>query len=86
MKHLISLSTLIVFMLIPLGAVWAQQGIGTNTPNSSAVLDIESPDKGVLFPRLRLTASDSFSPIAGTPSITHNGLLVYNTNTATTTR
>ena len=66
-------------------ALWAQQGIGTATPHSSAALEIASPDKGLLIPRISLTSSASLAPVTGTASDSHNGLLVYNTNTATNT-
>ena len=64
-----------------LGSVYfanAQVGIGTPTPNASAMLDITATDKGVLIPRIALT--DASTPLAG--AATHeNSLLVYNTAT-----
>jgi len=58
-------------------------GISTNgaTPNASAMLDVSSTDKGVLIPRVALSATNSNSPIGA--SIT-TSLLVYNTATAGT--
>lgn len=57
----------------------AQVGIGTPTPNASAMLDITANDKGVLIPRVALT--DATTPLTG--ATTHeNSLLVYNTATA----
>lgn len=48
--------------------------IGTTTPGASAVLDITSTTKGVLFPRLTTTQMNAISaPVAG--------LLIYNTTT-----
>lgn len=72
-----------IFILFAFGALKlsAQTGIGTNTPNASAKLDISSTDKGFLPPRVALTASNVFSPIVGTSSAAA-GLLVYNTATA----
>lgn len=65
-----------------LGSVYfanAQVGIGTPTPNASAMLDITATNKGVLIPRVALT--DASTPLAG--AATHeNSLLVYNTATA----
>ncbi|MBI4929925.1 MAG: tail fiber domain-containing protein [Bacteroidetes bacterium] len=54
-------------------------GIGTLTPNSSAMLDVVSPlnDKGVLIPRMN-TASMNLIPV----SATTNGLIVYNTDSS----
>ena len=40
--------------------LWAQYGFGTNTPNPQAALDIQSPDKGVLFPKIGLVSSTYF--------------------------
>lgn len=57
---------------------YAQMGIGTITPDSSAVLDVFSNNKGFLPPRITLTAAYSPDPV-------HNpatGLLIYNTATA----
>ena len=61
----------------------AQTGIGTTTPNASAKLDVSSSTLGFLPPRVALTASNVFSPLAGTAA-SATGLLVYNTNTAGT--
>ncbi len=57
---------------------YAQTGIGTTTPNASAKLDVFASDKGFLPPRVALTASNVFAPIAGTSSAAV-GLLIYNT-------
>ena len=51
----------------------AQVGINTNTPHTSAALDIESTDKGVLLPRM--TTSQKIGITNPAP-----GLLVYDTN------
>ena len=58
--------------------VSAQVGVGTNTPNASAALDVVSAndDTGVLFPRLTTTQRDAITSPA-------TGLLVYNTTTNT---
>ena len=56
-------------------------GIGTNTPNASAKLDIEDANRGVLIPRVSLVdVSNSTTPI-NTPT---TSLLVYNTNAGIT--
>lgn len=59
----------------------AQTGIGTNTPNASAKLEVASTDKGFLPPRVALTATNAFSPITGTAA-NATGLLIYNTATS----
>ena len=53
-------------------------GIGTPTPNASAVLDITSSSKGVLLPRVALTAANAASPLGAFVA----GMVVYNTATA----
>ncbi|MBX7182344.1 MAG: hypothetical protein K1X82_09545 [Bacteroidia bacterium] len=49
-----------------------QLGVGTATPNASAVADFTSSNKGVLFPRLTTTQRNA---IASPP----DGLVIYNT-------
>ena len=60
---------------------FAQVGIGTITPNSDALLDIDATDKGVLIPRIELTSLTSSSPLSENVA----GMIVYNTATAGTT-
>lgn len=48
-------------------------GIGTNSPNASAILDVSSLSKGVLIPRMTTLQKNAIS----TPA---TGLLVYDTN------
>lgn len=56
-------------------AIKAQVGINTNTPNASSILDINSSNKGVLFPQYDLTVLNStVTPIAN-PT---DGLMIYN--------
>ena len=59
---------------------FAQTGIGTNTPDASAKLDVFATNKGFLPPRVALTATNSASPTTSPAA----GLLVYNTATAGT--
>ncbi len=47
-------------------------GIGTQTPDNSAVLDIQSADKGLLIPRLTMKQRNAIKSPA-------NGLMVYQT-------
>lgn len=60
------------------------QNVGINstgaTPDTSAMLDIVSTSKGMLIPRVALTATNSASPV----TIPATSLLVYNTATAGT--
>jgi hypothetical protein len=55
-------------------------GVGTSTPNSSAMLDVTATNKGFLPPRVNLLSITDVSTIAN-PA---NGLLVYNQATAGT--
>jgi uncharacterized protein (TIGR02145 family) len=51
---------------------FAQVGIGTETPNASAILDVSSTTRGLLFPRMTTTQRDAIaSPSAG--------LVIFNT-------
>lgn len=54
--------------------IFAQTGIGTTTPNSSAKLDVYATNKGFLPPRVTLTSTTDASTIASPAE----GLLVYN--------
>lgn len=68
----------LVFLLLVSFSACSQTGIGTTTPNASAKLDVSSSTQGFLPPRVALTASNSFSPLAGTAA-NATGLIVYNT-------
>lgn len=52
----------------------AQVGIGTTSPNSSAVLDVVSTNRGILFPRVALTDTSLSTPLAAHVA----GMAVYN--------
>jgi hypothetical protein len=67
---------LIIFLLIST-SLFAQTGIGTTTPHSSAKLEVNSANKGFLPPRVSLTGVFDTSTI-NSPAI---GLLVYCTGT-----
>lgn len=70
--------SIIVFLLLTSYGI-AQVGINTTSPSNGALLDINSSNKGLLIPRVALTATNDTSTI--TPSATI-GLLVYNTVTS----
>ncbi|MBB4805553.1 hypothetical protein HNP38_000825 [Chryseobacterium defluvii] len=53
-------------------------GINTSSPDSNAVLDVVSSDKGLLPPRVSLTSTSSASPLTAHVA----GMIVYNTATA----
>lgn len=54
---------------------YTQVGIGTNSPNNQSILELNSTNKGLLFPRLN---SAQMNAIASPP----NGLTIYNTDSA----
>jgi hypothetical protein len=58
--------------------VHAQIGIGTNTPDPAAMLEVSSSNKGLLIPRVALTGINDVTTIPSAPA----SLLVYNTATA----
>jgi hypothetical protein len=70
-------STLFLLLLLPY-ALLAQVGIGTNTPEASAKLEVNATNKGFLPPRVALTGTTDTSTISSPAS----GLLIYNTATA----
>ena len=80
MKPLAICLTAIALLGGALSTTIAQQnvGIGTNTPNASARLDITATNRGLLIPRVTLTSLTDVSTVP-TPA---TGLLVFNTNAA----
>lgn len=70
--------TLFLISLLSSINIHAQVGIGTTTPDSSAILDINSSSRGVLIPRIALTGTNDISTI----SLPSESLLIYNTATA----
>ena len=92
MKNKIIFLAAAIFSLT-LGEAWGvasfAQNVGINTtgnaPNSSALLDVNaSPgnNKGILIPRLPLTATNVGTPISPVPGAGETGLMVFNTATA----
>ena len=75
MKNLFLTLTIVSFSTFALA-----QNVGINTtgatPDASAALDIDYPDKGLLIPRVALTSTTDVITIP-TPA---TSLLVYNTN------
>jgi len=83
-KYLLSVATL---MLMSAQYALAQSKIKDGTvsgtsvlPDSNAVLDLESNTKGLLVPRVTLTATNNPSPLTAHKA----GMLIYNTATAGT--
>ena len=72
---------LLTFTLVSLSN-FAQVGINTTTPNPSSILDVSSTNKGMLAPRVSLS-NINLSTLDGT-NVAATGLLIWNTNAATT--
>jgi hypothetical protein len=72
-KCLLLMSLFLLFVLKSNG----QMGIGTTSPDSSAMLDVTSANKGFLPPRIALTATNVAAPVKNPAE----GLLIYNTAT-----
>ncbi len=73
-----------LFLLLSLNT-YAQVGINTNQPQTHAILDINSQDKGILIPRVQLTSifdTTTVKALSGAVSTYENSLLVYNTKTS----
>lgn len=67
----------LLYTLIFISGSWystAQVGIGTNTPDNSAMLEVQSSERGILFPRMTTAQRTSIA----TPA---SGLYVFDTNT-----
>ncbi|MEO7264918.1 MAG: hypothetical protein ABIW38_08400 [Ferruginibacter sp.] len=72
MKKNISLLLLLVVLVTP--QLFSQIGIGTATPDVSALLDVSSTTKGLLPPRMNSSQRDAI--VNASP-----GLIIYNTTT-----
>lgn len=72
----------IIFLGSLLQNISAQVGIGTTSPDPSAILDINSTNQGLLIPRISLSDVTDTS-LDGTNTAA-TGLLVWNTNAAVT--
>lgn len=80
MKTIFNLKQVIVVVTLLIGATsYAQMGVGTTSPNSNAMLDIESTSRGLLPPRMTTAQRTAISP-SGTGTSGDNGLLVYDTD------
>ncbi len=72
------LLTVILFLSSVLNNSFAQVGIGTTTPNSSAQLEIKANNKGLLIPQVSLQSTTDAVTISN-GNVT--GLTVFNTST-----
>ena len=78
MKRVLILSfSLFAFLTISINTQAQNIGIGTTTPNASALLDLTATDMGILIPRVTLLAATNGTLPVNSPA---TGLLVYNTS------
>jgi len=64
---------IILYFLVSFTDINAQIGIGTNSPNTSSVLELKSTEKGFLPPRMTSSQRD----VIASPT---EGLIIYNYN------
>jgi len=77
MKTIKIKSAYILIVFFTISSSFAQVGIGIASPDTSAMLDVSSADKGFLPPRMDETARNNIG-LPGTPA---TGLVIYNTST-----
>jgi hypothetical protein len=77
-KFLLGCTTAISLVALSVSNIQAQNiGINTVTPDASSILDITHTTRGLLIPRIVLTATNVAAPVVAPAT----SLLVYNTNT-----
>lgn len=69
---------IVLFLLLAVTTVSAQIGVGTRTPHPDAMLEVATTNKGILLPRVALTATTAVAPLSAHVA----GMTVYNTATA----
>lgn len=69
----LSAISFLFYLFVKTSFVMAQVGIGTTTPDGNAMLEIASPDKGILIPRILKADREAIA----TPA---TGLMVYQTD------
>lgn len=82
MKYTTIQHAFLLILLINANTTFAQVKVGNNVSsiNSNSLLELESTNKGLLLPRIALTATNSASPLTAFVA----GMMVYNTATAGT--
>jgi uncharacterized protein (TIGR02145 family) len=68
--------TTIMLLLLVSSCVYGQRGIGTNTPDKAAILELASTSKGFLPPRMTTAERDVINS-----GVWAEGLTIYNTDT-----
>jgi hypothetical protein len=79
LKPMKKLFTLFLFEILFFATGISQNvGIGTNSPDASALLEIKSSNKGLLIPQVNLLSFTDLTTIPGPAT----GLIIYNLNTS----
>ncbi len=78
MAPIMNKPTLFLLLFLIANFTYAQVGIGTTNPDPNAQLELSSTDKGLLMPRMALTATNSPAPLTAHVE----GMTVYNTATS----
>ena len=73
--HAMSVTLLLLGMMLTSSALNAQTAVGGEDPDASAILDIQSTDAGVLFPRMTATQRDAIA----NPALS---LMLFNTTSS----
>ncbi len=68
----------ILLISLFINSVFGQVGINTNTPDASAMLDLNSNTKGIYIPQINLTILNDITTPVNAPA---TGLMIYNTGT-----
>ena len=74
---------IILTFLLTIVTSYAQVGIGTNTPNANAALELVSTSQGMLFPRMTTTQRDAIASPAKGLTIFNSTLNCIQTNIGT---
>ncbi|REC59219.1 hypothetical protein DRF65_27205 [Chryseobacterium pennae] len=73
------LYTIVLNVIANINTIRGQVGINTAVVEDGVILQLEAPDKGVLFPRVALISRTSTKPLASTLP---TGTMIFNTATA----
>lgn len=69
----VSVSKVLILVLVYCNSVYSQVGIGTDSPDPSAILQVQSSSQGFLMPRMTKEERDNINNPA-------TGLMIYNTD------
>lgn len=73
----------LILVFLTCQVILGQVGINTATPADGTALDINESDKGILIPKVALSASNNLTGISLSGTTLEEGVLVYNTQVVT---